>query len=403
MTKKQIPWDIIIAHLKNEISTEEKEQFLQWIAIPENNQLYQSLSQLWKDAKKDASVYQPDTEYYKQMIKQKMGQSVSVTTIPEKQKNRKYLIISRITVAASALIFLWGSYAWWASQPKNKSIEDIAKILEKKQPETKEILLVMSGEKEVEVTSNASIVYSDKGAINVNSKQIERQIEKPVTKKDAEQEIVYDQLVVPKGKRTFLNLSDGSKLWINSGSRVIYPRVFAADKREIYVDGEAYLEVQRNEQAPFIVKTAQFEVKVLGTVFNISAYQETGRSSVVLVEGAVNVKDTHNTECNLLPNEAVEIKNGTAGDKETVNTKYYTAWTKGFLLLKSEPIPLLLDKLNYYYGKNIIYKDDIKDLKLSGKLDLKENIEETLEMISSSTAITYQIEGENIYVKKRVN
>lgn len=396
--KRHIPWDLIIAHLKDEITPEEKELFLQWVAIPENYQLYQSLAQLWKDIRKDAAGYQPDINFFRQEIMQKMQHSEQITSTPSKQPGNRFWILSRIAVAASVLLFFWGGYTLWINHAKDDSIKDIAKILEQQQPDTKEVLLVMSGKEKIEVTPDATIVYSDKGEVKVNSEKIE----KGVTEKNDKQKPEYDQLVVPKGKRTTLNLSDGSKLWINSGSRVVYPRVFAPDRREIYVDGEAYLEVKRNEQAPFIVKTDRFEVKVLGTVFNISAYKKMETSSVVLVEGSVNVKDENNIENRLLPNEAVEIKNGAAGNKEVVETKYYTAWVDGFLLLKSEPIVRLLDKLNYYYGKKIIYTDDIKDLQLNGKLDLKENILETLEMIASSTAITYKVEGDDIYIKKRV-
>lgn len=396
--KRHIPWDLIIAHLKDEITPEEKELFLQWVAIPENYQLYQSLAQLWKDIRKDAAGYQPDINFFRQEIMQKMQHSEQITSTPSKQPGNRFRVLSRIAVAASVLLFFWGGYTLWINHAKDDSIKDIAKILEQQQPDTKEVLLVMSGKEKIEVTPDATIVYSDKGEVKVNSEKIE----KGVTEKNDKQKPEYDQLVVPKGKRTTLNLSDGSKLWINSGSRVVYPRVFAPDRREIYVDGEAYLEVKRNEQAPFIVKTDRFEVKVLGTVFNISAYKKMETSSVVLVEGSVNVKDENNIENRLLPNEAVEIKNGAAGNKEVVETKYYTAWVDGFLLLKSEPIVRLLDKLNYYYGKTIIYTDDIKDLQLNGKLELKENILETLEMIASSTAITYKVEGDDIYIKKRV-
>lgn len=396
--KRHIPWDLIIAHLKDEITPEEKELFLQWVAIPENYQLYQSLARLWKDIRKDAAGYQPDINFFRQEIMQKMQHSEQITSTPSKQPGNRFRVLSRIAVAASVLLFFWGGYTLWINHAKDDSIKDIAKILEQQQPDTKEVLLVMSGKEKIEVTPDATIVYSDKGEVKVNSEKIE----KGVTEKNDKQKPEYDQLVVPKGKRTTLNLSDGSKLWINSGSRVVYPRVFAPDRREIYVDGEAYLEVKRNEQAPFIVKTDRFEVKVLGTVFNISAYKKMETSSVVLVEGSVNVKDENNIENRLLPNEAVEIKNGAAGNKEVVETKYYTAWVDGFLLLKSEPIVRLLDKLNYYYGKTIIYTDDIKDLQLNGKLELKENILETLEMIASSTAITYKVEGDDIYIKKRV-
>lgn len=88
----------------------------------------------------------------------------------------------------------------------------------------------------------------------------------------------YNQIIVPKGKRSQIVLADNSKIWINSGSKVIYPRAFEGKYREIYVEGEVYLNVTHDTSKPFIVNTSGFEVRVLGTSFNISAYKNRGKS-----------------------------------------------------------------------------------------------------------------------------
>lgn len=77
-------------------------------------------------------------------------------------------------------------------------------------------------------------------------------------------------MVIPRGKRSVLTFSDGSKVWVNAGTRVIYPTEFEKDKREIYVDGEIYIEVARDEERPFYVRTKDMNVRVLGTKFNVT-------------------------------------------------------------------------------------------------------------------------------------
>ena len=117
-------------------------------------------------------------------------------------------------------------------------------------------------------------------------------------------------MIIPKGKRTRLTLADGTHLWANSGTRVVYPSHFEKNHREIYVEGEVYLDVFRNEDAPFIVRTKDFQIQVLGTSFNVSAYPSEGVSSVVLVEGSVNVKNQQKEQVKLAPGQLVDIQTG---------------------------------------------------------------------------------------------
>ena len=134
-----------------------------------------------------------------------------------------------------------------------------------------------SDSKEVELK------YSKEGKIETKAG---KQIQTEDLKGNSEAEEM-NQLVVPRGKRSSVELADGSKLWLNSGSRAIYPVVFSKKNREIFIEGEGYLEVSHDASRPFYVVTDAVKVKVLGTKFNISAYKEDNQVSVVLVEGSV--------------------------------------------------------------------------------------------------------------------
>ena len=103
--------------------------------------------------------------------------------------------------------------------------------------------------------NNAQVTYSATGQVQVNSNKL--------TEDDGKE--AYNQIIVPKGKRSQIVLADNSKIWINSGSKVIYPRTFEGKYREIYVEGEVYLKVAHDTSKPFIVNTSGFEVSVLGT------------------------------------------------------------------------------------------------------------------------------------------
>ena len=116
---------------------------------------------------------------------------------------------------------------------------------------------------------------------------------------------MFNQIIVPPGKRTNVVFADGTKICVNAGTRVVYPEVFLDDSREIYVEGEIYLEVFRDESRPFIVRTEKMNVRVLGTTFNISAYKNQTESSVVLVEGKVEVELINKQKIKVSPNEMV--------------------------------------------------------------------------------------------------
>ena len=159
-------------------------------------------------------------------------------------------------------------------------------------PATEETLLILAEDKVVSLKEKETTITYDSVAIKAN--------EENISKKEL---AVYNQLVIPRGKRSVLTFSDGSKVWVNAGTRVIYPTEFEKDKREIYVDGEIYIEVARDEERPFYVRTKDMNVRVLGTKFNVTAYESEPIRSVVLAQGCVQVETTQTPKAILAPNQ----------------------------------------------------------------------------------------------------
>ena len=204
--------------------------------------------------------------------------------------------------------------------------------------------------------------------------------------------------MVPMGKRIQLLLSDGTKMWVNSGSRVVYPIIFDKKKREIFVQGEVYLDVIEDKNRPFVVKTDQFDVNVLGTAFNISAYSDNSQSSVVLVRGKVNVTDRTKGVVIMKPNQFTAIKDGKAGIPREVDVEKYICWKENLMIIQDDRMDEVFAKLKRYYGKEFVFTDKVAELQVSGKLDLKENLEDILKSISFSVPITYQENANKIII-----
>ncbi len=255
--------------------------------------------------------------------------------------------------------------------------------------EVKEVTLVVSDKKKIEIADNAQVAYTQAGQVQVNSAKIDE-----VTEEVEE----YNQIIVPKGRRSMIVLADDSRIWINSGSKVIYPRTFKGKKRQIFVEGEAYLRVAHNKEKPFIVSTSTFEVEVLGTSFNIASRKGSNRADVVLVEGSVDVKDHLERHIKMQPNERVELNEAGIAKKEKVNALDYIHWVDGVWVLNGKPLKEVLRYLTEYYGRPIVCQPSIADIPFFGKLYLNEELDAVLESIKQTLDPKFASRKDAIYI-----
>lgn len=259
-----------------------------------------------------------------------------------------------------------------------------------------DIQLIFSDNEAVSLEGEeADITYNEAG-IAINNKEAKYKNES----KDAGRQVVYNQLIVPNGKRSMLTFAEGSRIWVNAGTRVVYPVVFEKNKREIYVDGEAFLEVSRNEDCPFIVKTKELDVEVLGTSFNIMAYEKDTIQNIVLVDGSVKVKADRVKEVVLVPNEMYSLANGAPAIR-TVDVDDYISWKKGLYQYKSEQLGVLLQRLSRYYGEEITCSPKASLLKCSGKLDLKDELSKVLNAISQTAPVSWEYKDDKYLITNK--
>lgn len=253
-----------------------------------------------------------------------------------------------------------------------------------------EVLLVLSNGRYVNVSSKESTVkYSADGSkISVNDSEIVNQQIKNCT---------FNKVIVPYGKRSIITLSDGTKIWLNSGSTLIFPPVFTGKSRNVQLIGEGFFDVTHNKERPFNVKTDAFNMKVYGTKFDIQSYKQDNASSVILVEGKVSMKsnDDISKEVFLSPNQRATVVDGSSriDIDEIENTEEYISWTEGYLSFSDEDITHLLKRVSRYYNVDIDVTSIKKGDKIFGKLDLKDDIEKVLDGISFISNTKYKKVG----------
>lgn len=300
------------------------------------------------------------------------------------------------SVAAVAILLLAVGSFYYMNYYEDDDLTAIEKVQKPEQP-VETVQLILADEKKVDIDEkNSRLQYNKKGELQINSQKVETSQE-PVSDSDKKDKLVYNQLIVPSAKRSYLELADGSKIWVNANTRVVYPVTFDEKKREIYVDGEIYIEVSPEEKRPFFVKSKKMDVRVLGTKFNVSTYESNEEASVVLVSGKVSVRTDDRKESLLNPSDRLSYEKG-AIDIKKVNVENYISWKEGFYTFDNECFSVVLDKLSDYYGKKIRYNNEVGTLRCSGSLNLDEDMVKVLTGLESTMPVVFTIEREDISV-----
>ncbi|WP_430974363.1 FecR family protein [Sunxiuqinia rutila] len=315
------------------------------------------------------------------------------------QFNRKQRIIQLASVAAVLLMVFFAvtlldtSRSQFLRFASNFSVE----------PQLGQTRLILEEGNDLEISATeASIQYSPAdNSIQVNS--IEQQ-----TTTLIEGEKNLHTLLVPFGKRTKITLSDGSIVWVNSGSKLIYPSRFDDDKREVYLEGAAIFDITHRADQPFYVYTDDLDVRVLGTMFAVSAYPDDENVNTVLERGKVELKYkgtrligyekdiiTPGTKATYLP-EA-----GTMTQTQ-VNTRNYTSWKDGYVFLEKKTLGYIVKKIARYYNVTIHVEDEqLASETFSGMLDLRNNASQILEIISEVINIDIEKDHDQIVIKRK--
>ena len=209
----------------------------------------------------------------------------------------------------------------------------------------------------------------------------------------------YNTLVVPRGGEYMVELSDGTKVWLNSDSELRFPITFVGDRRNVEIEGEAYFEVAKDEGKPFHVLAKGVDIKVLGTSFNVMTYR--GRTITTLVEGKVCL--TYKDESVLMvPDRQAEViaETGKILMRE-VDARNFTLWKDGVFYFENAALETIAERLSQWYDVNIVFNDEaLKKLRYSVEMKRYNNIQDLLTKIEKTQKVKFLIQGKSIYIHK---
>tara|TARA_B100000780_G_scaffold180011_1_gene126201 strand:- start:15495 stop:16658 length:1164 start_codon:yes stop_codon:yes gene_type:complete len=376
--------NLIIGYISQESTVEDLKKILKKLKEPKNSNIFKTYIKI-----NFYSIYlmnQSDTESIIKEIKSRINRE-------ESKIKRSHILINTLRYAAVfILIFGLGFYSSNNFLPSDK----IQKIILKSND-----IILFSGNGEV---------ILDKGDNNSEDKNIISKIN--LIQKSNQliydnnldiKEIVYHSLKVPYGKRFNVILTDGSKVFLNSGSVLKYPIKFLPNqKREVFLQGEAYFDVSKNKKDLFIVNTNKINVEVYGTKFNVKNYSEDFNSDIVLVSGSVAIKNNENEESTLLkPGFKGSVDKTTLKITESkINTKVYTSWIEGEVVFRKESFSQILKKLERLYNVTAIdNRVESSNELFNAAIDVEnENIETVLEYFNKIYNIKYEIFNNKIII-----
>lgn len=328
-----------------------------------------------------------------------MWRSVLTESLSRKTHSR-FKVVTLIKVAASLAIIMLLSYFVYDAirMDENNTTDKITEFANKGIENGNQARIITSNGSEFLLTENGSKVEYGKDGKEIIVEGKENKKETFKNSSD-ETEFSFDKFIVPYGTRHSVKLSDGTMVQLNSGSSLVFPAVFSGKKREVYLKGEGYFTVTENKNMPFIVKTDNINIKVLGTKFNVSAYENDNSASTVLVEGSVEVCTNNSSNKNhrrIVPGQGCfySINNSDFNVKD-VDLEKYVSWTSGVLKFRGESFVSVLEKVKRFYNVDISINDEeLANRSISGKLVLSEKIEETLAYMASTTKSRYYSEND---------
>ena len=372
-------------------------------ATPEEKELLNKWYHSFNDAAVDVHLTSMQNEdQIAERIKLRLLSTVQNSTVAKAE--RPHRIWWRIP-AAAAVFLLIASSIFFIFNPKNKKQELAKTELNRPTPVND---IAPGGNKAVLTLSDGSSIVLDSAANGTLTQQGNIKVQKldngqlayivngkQVTEND---EAFYNTISTPRGGQYQVTLADGTQVWLNAASSIRFPVVFTGAERKVEITGEVYFEVSKNAAIPFKVKTAASEVEVLGTHFNVNAYDDEAAVKTTLLEGSVKIIAAGQPIKYLQPGQQSAInKQGTITVLNNADTEEVLAWKNGRFQFNSADLKSILRQISRWYDVDVVYKGNV-NLHFTGQLTRNDNVSKVFEELVLTGEVHFKIEGKKIIV-----
>lgn len=306
---------------------------------------------------------------------------------------------SKIAVAASVL-FLLGYFIFFNASKhqfapaivQRDTIRDAA-------PGGNKAILTLADGSMIALDDAQDGVLAKQGNITVNKTQ-NGQVVYTVNSTGTQHstETVINKISTPRGGQFQVVLPDGSKAWLNAASSISFPTVFAANERKVDMTGEVYFEITKNK-IPFIVGSQKGSIQVLGTHFNVMAYDDEQAMETTLLEGSVKINSGGSVQVIKPGQQARVLNKGSVNIASDIDVDGTIAWKSGLFQFKDADLESVLRQISRWYDRDIIYEGKMPDKQINAKISRNVNVSEVLDMLRYNTSLEFTIDGNRITVK----
>ena len=379
-------------YVHNNYTEQEQEELMALIAQPENEAAVQTLiEQVIENT--GAEMQMPDQ--VAASILQNILQKEKGLVVPLKSKKVHFRMWMR--VAAAVVFFAIASY-WFIDKKDNEKAKVIA-LAEKQSP------ILPGGNHAVLTMSDGSTILLDSmqnGTLQQGNTKVNKQggllIYDTHASSIANAPVVYNTLSTPRGGQYQVVLPDGSKVWLNAASSLLFPTAFTGSQRKVELTGEAYFEVAKNKDKPFLVKVGDMQVKVLGTHFNINAYSDENTIRTSLLEGSVKIIKDNKSKLLKPGNQAVLNKKQNEIDITDIDMNGVMAWKNGLFQFEGDNITTIMREIGRWYNVEIVYSGKVSTRTFEGKISRDAELSEVLRILELSK-VKFSVVGRKIILQ----
>ncbi|MFB9079168.1 FecR family protein [Flavobacterium procerum] len=323
------------------------------------------------------------------------------SNLPLRQETKIISLWPRVAIAASVALLL-GTGLFYFTKSEEKSVQVAAKPHEIAPGGNHGILTLSNGKQIVLDDISVKDTIAEEGekqevTITMNADGTISYVVNPSAATRNSDEHSFNTLSTPTGGQYNIVLADGTKVFLNAVSSIKYPTQFNGDERVVELEGEAYFEVAKNKEKPFIVKSDNQSIQVLGTKFNVHAYTNEAIVKTTLLEGSVAVTSKGNKAL-LKPGQQSNISdNSNKIAIREVDTEAAIAWKNGRFKFDNADLKSVMKQLERWYGIKVEYRGDVSDVRFNGGTFRNKNLSEVLKVLELSN-IKFKVEGNTIIV-----
>ena len=372
-----------------EVTPEELDELMLLIRSDPAGEVYDQLNELYKDVLSAGSLQDYDPEYWQTAFHEITGQAKPVAKIH---------LLQKWWWAAASILLVFGIGTYFLTTPKRTSEVQYKQAIKDVAPGGEKAVLTLADGTKIILDSAANGNLAQQGSADV-VKLANGQLVYQV-KNAAGNEVIWNTMSTPAGGQYQVMLPDGTKVWLNAASTITFPTAFPGNKREVKIKGEAYFEVAKNKQKPFIVDIdGKSTVEVLGTIFNINSYENESGISTTLVEGSVKITKA-NQSAMLKPGQQAVVTSGTQPItvKTDANVNQVLAWKNGWFDFEGLDLRAVMRQLERWYDIQVQYKGQVDNGTYGGRVVRTANLLEVLDILQKVGGVQYRLEGKTLIV-----